>query len=232
MGDLGVKKLLVSLMASVLTVAAVPGHAATIVSSRFDTSSEGWRAGEFTQVQPSVDVTYNATARLISSGDVASNAGFLAPASYLGDKSNAFGGTLSFDLATASFDNAPYSAVALIGGGLTLYSLFTRAPATTLTPFSFSLVGSSFKTSNPFGSSGMTATDGQLRQALGSLEQLSILVDWQSGDDFTQLDNVTLADGAPVSGVPEPASWAMMLSGFGLLGAAMRRRGQAVVSLG
>lgn len=28
----------------------------------------------------------------------------------------------------------------------------------------------------------------------------------------------------PVGGVPEPASWAMMIGGFGLLGAAMRRR--------
>jgi hypothetical protein len=28
----------------------------------------------------------------------------------------------------------------------------------------------------------------------------------------------------PVSAVPEPATWAMMLGGFGLLGAATRRR--------
>ncbi|QDZ08977.1 PEP-CTERM sorting domain-containing protein [Sphingomonas panacisoli] len=29
---------------------------------------------------------------------------------------------------------------------------------------------------------------------------------------------------AAVSGVPEPATWAMMIMGFGLIGAAMRRR--------
>ncbi|UAK26472.1 PEPxxWA-CTERM sorting domain-containing protein [Sphingomonas nostoxanthinifaciens] len=34
------------------------------------------------------------------------------------------------------------------------------------------------------------------------------------------------------SGVPEPASWAMMLSGFGLLGGAMRRRQRTTVSFG
>lgn len=28
----------------------------------------------------------------------------------------------------------------------------------------------------------------------------------------------------PVAGVPEPATWAMMLGGFGFMGAAMRRR--------
>jgi hypothetical protein len=30
--------------------------------------------------------------------------------------------------------------------------------------------------------------------------------------------------------VPEPAAWAMMLTGFGLVGAAMRRRGKAVTA--
>lgn len=32
---------------------------------------------------------------------------------------------------------------------------------------------------------------------------------------------------APAGGVPEPASWAMMIAGFGLVGAAMRRRAPA-----
>lgn len=38
------------------------------------------------------------------------------------------------------------------------------------------------------------------------------------------LDNISLA------GVPEPASWAMMLGGFGLLGAAARRRNRSSVT--
>ncbi|WP_185965043.1 PEPxxWA-CTERM sorting domain-containing protein [Glacieibacterium frigidum] len=49
-----------------------------------------------------------------------------------------------------------------------------------------------------------------------------------------QLDNRALAGGGntltfdvapPVGGVPEPASWALMIGGFGLVGGAMRRRG-------
>ena len=40
------------------------------------------------------------------------------------------------------------------------------------------------------------------------------------------LDNVVLEAKAPVApGVPEPASWALMIAGFGLTGAAMRRWG-------
>jgi hypothetical protein len=41
--------------------------------------------------------------------------------------------------------------------------------------------------------------------------------DFSAGVTF---DNVTLGSGA----VPEPASWALMIAGFGLVGAAMRRR--------
>ena len=43
------------------------------------------------------------------------------------------------------------------------------------------------------------------------------------GDNYAGLDNVTLS-------VPEPASWAMMLGGFGMVGGAMRRRRNAVAA--
>jgi hypothetical protein len=40
------------------------------------------------------------------------------------------------------------------------------------------------------------------------------------GDAFTGLDNVSLG------AVPEPAAWSLMIAGFGLMGAALRRRPQ------
>jgi hypothetical protein len=40
---------------------------------------------------------------------------------------------------------------------------------------------------------------------------------------LSQLNN-TSGEGTPVGGVPEPATWAMMLLGFGGIGVAMRRR--------
>ena len=42
-------------------------------------------------------------------------------------------------------------------------------------------------------------------------------------------DNITLGAATP-GGVPEPASWAMLIAGFGLVGAAARRRRSTVVA--
>jgi hypothetical protein len=43
--------------------------------------------------------------------------------------------------------------------------------------------------------------------------------------DFLLIDNVQIG-----SAVPEPASWALMIVGFGLTGAALRRRHAAAVN--
>ncbi len=46
--------------------------------------------------------------------------------------------------------------------------------------------------------------------------------DQKVGDLFS--DNIPFSHDTPVSAVPEPAAWAMMITGFGLAGAAIRRR--------
>lgn len=48
----------------------------------------------------------------------------------------------------------------------------------------------------------------------------------RSGNDFG-LDDISLTR---TGGVPEPTSWAMMISGFGLVGGALRRRARTSVS--
>lgn len=50
-----------------------------------------------------------------------------------------------------------------------------------------------------------------------------------TGDEFYGIDNV-VATGTPAATgtVPEPASWALMLAGFGVVGGVMRRRATAV----
>ena len=44
------------------------------------------------------------------------------------------------------------------------------------------------------------------------------------------LDNITVFDVTAPGAVPEPTTWALMISGFGLAGAALRRRRTAVVT--
>jgi hypothetical protein len=43
-------------------------------------------------------------------------------------------------------------------------------------------------------------------------------------------DDITFGSGTPGPGVPEPATWAMLLAGFGLVGMAARRRKATVVT--
>jgi hypothetical protein len=42
--------------------------------------------------------------------------------------------------------------------------------------------------------------------------------------NFVVFDDVTFGSGSPGPGVPEPATWAMLLAGFGMAGAALRHR--------
>jgi hypothetical protein len=44
------------------------------------------------------------------------------------------------------------------------------------------------------------------------------------------IDNLAISR-IPTGGVPEPASWALVILGFGLAGATMRRRRTAIAAL-
>jgi hypothetical protein len=57
----------------------------------------------------------------------------------------------------------------------------------------------------------------------GFLNGFSYNVIYDYGNDLVRLDVID-AGMAPPAGVPEPASWALMIAGFGLVGSAMRRR--------
>ena len=48
-------------------------------------------------------------------------------------------------------------------------------------------------------------------------------IDFGGGANFVAYDNITFGSATP-GGVPEPASWAMLIAGFGLVGASQRRR--------
>ena len=63
---------------------------------------------------------------------------------------------------------------------------------------------------------------------IGNISRVNLL---SLDQDPTTMDDLQFEDvvGVIGGGVPEPATWAMMLAGFGLIGAAMRRRQKVAV---
>lgn len=78
---------------------------------------------------------------------------------------------------------------------------------------------------------GSTLTDtdwrnGTISFTTGTAAQLSLRAGGTSDSFGIYIDDVRLTG----TGIPEPAAWAMMLAGFGLVGGAMRRRGLKTVT--
>lgn len=71
------------------------------------------------------------------------------------------------------------------------------------------------------GNQGSPATNGLFTIWANAGEKITGITFSSTGNSF-EIDNLAL-------GVPEPASWAMMLGGFGFMGAAIRRRRRANV---
>lgn len=68
--------------------------------------------------------------------------------------------------------------------------------------------------------------DGSVQFVLGTSGVLSLRAAGTDDSYGIYIDDVQLSG----TGVPEPAAWAMMLAGFGLVGSAMRRKGLKVVT--
>ncbi|MEN2784928.1 PEPxxWA-CTERM sorting domain-containing protein [Sphingomonas qilianensis] len=69
-----------------------------------------------------------------------------------------------------------------------------------------------------------TLTGGSVAFSLTDVDPFDNFYDFTQGIDGGLIDVGTGPVVTPVPGVPEPATWAMMLLGFGFIGAAMRRK--------
>ena len=76
---------------------------------------------------------------------------------------------------------------------------------------------------------GVSSSFGNLRVTLGANQFLDFVVNNGNGapPEGTNYDSTGLS--GTISAVPEPASWALMIGGFGLVGFAMRRRVRTTV---
>jgi Laminin B (Domain IV)/PEP-CTERM motif len=209
--------------AAALLGLAGPASAAS-VSSTFDTGAEGWGVGDIsspvsTAPDSGTPPTYNATGGnpggFISTSDAQNIVAFLAPSKFLGDDSAFLGGKLTFDLQDlVPADSSPYPAVVLYTstGSISYTSI---SPGTSWTSFSIPLTAAGW-TIYPGGESNGTVpvTAAEFAAALGGVVNLAIEADWHTGADDTGLDNVVLASGGGPSPVPEPSTWAMMITGL------------------
>jgi hypothetical protein len=207
-------------------VAGTPARAATVIAeSRFDTGAEGWRNGDFTGGNAVHDVGWRIEDGFITAADDHEQfTAFLAPAAYLGDRRDARGGTLGFDIASRFRDTngaeLPY--VTLHGAGILLFGLLSaNPPGETFSRYEVVLAAENFLRGNPEDGVGTSpVSEAQFAAVLRSLTQLSIRADIASGQDLASLDNVVLTAGS----VPEPDAWLLMIIGAGHAGASVRRR--------
>jgi choice-of-anchor C domain-containing protein len=208
MGVFGMRKLLLGLSAVALLPAA--GQAASITNGSFE---DGTNPGSFSTVAAGQT---NITGWSVTSGSV----------DYIGSYWQASDGVRSVDLSGASIGTLAQTVAGLTNGASYRVTFdVARNPDGGLTPRTgtFSAGGQSFG----FAYTDATSTRADMKwqtvsyvfTAGGTDALISFSSDASGGCCFgPALDNVRIA------AVPEPATWAMMLGGFGLLGAATRRR--------
>jgi len=210
------------LAGSILTAVASSSFAVTLASSTFDASTEGWKAvngaSHFERLLDGGD-----PGGFIQAKDVNGETlwFFAAPSAYLGDKSAAYGGSLSFALKSDSTSPplaTTYADIHLLGAnGVRLVFTGDAVPTGGWTSYTVALVADgSWKVDSV---NGPNATAADFAGVLANLETLRIRGDYKQAVETTGLDSVVLT-----AAVPEPATAAMALAGLALLAGIARRR--------
>ena len=190
-------------------VATVPSSAFAAITSTFDNDAEGWLAVDLPWPDPGSPprplATYVPThvddgngGGYVGISDPSSGPLFYwrAPAVYLGDRSDAYGRMLSYDIANtgvASF--VDLEDVILVGAGLTLVYQTHEYPAQVFTHFSIGLGEAGWHVDTE---EGAAATAEQMQQVLGSLTSLYIRGEYLDGTvEVGLIDNVVFDSDLP-----------------------------------
>jgi hypothetical protein len=212
-----------------LALAPAAARADAIVTSTFDTNSEGWNTVSLNNsgaISGTHTVTWNATGGNpdghLSRTDPQAGTTFYwnAPAQFLGDMSAAYGGTLGYEVRHSGGSLYNAADVILVGGATPLTLVFDAAamPTTAWTLFSIPFSEGQWRVGSL---SGAFATQQQLMDVLAALTALRIRGEYIDGTGETgRLDNVSV--NAPPEPTPEPAALALM--GTGLAGCAVVAR--------
>ncbi len=162
-----------------------------MISTTFLSGLSGWTTSNTTEVYAPADGNPDGSIRGIEAGSGIWY--FVAPAEYLGDREDYYGGSLTFDLrqdvATNQFDE---SDVLLTGAGKTLVLDFPDNPGTGWTTYSVNLsLGAGWKVGS---TGGPIASEAVIREVLADLQSLKIRGEFVVGTtgDAANLDNVSM----------------------------------------
>lgn len=215
-----------------------------LASSSFDGDAEGWVVEDFVETfygsgsfgNPPVTVGSYSPGYGPSGGnpdgyitmtDPSENwFWFSAPITFLGDKSAAFGGSISLDMRIhpdPGTIGTVFPMVILVGGGNTLFAI-TDFPGDVFSQFEIPLTPCAWRVGNY--ATGQSPSATELLAVLGDLDALYISGDWVDGTETADLDNVgvyspsapsvcvALPDQGPNTGVS-----GVVITGTGFFGA-------------
>jgi hypothetical protein len=167
------------------------GISTILASSTFSTDAESWMMqGDGSEIAYSAaDATSDG---YVCSTDTSSGVDwfFQAPETWLGDRSAAYGGSLSFVL-RQSGDDQQYDSddVLLTGGGITLKYNTAENPGLDWTPFNVPLVETAGWVNT---TTGVPPTRDEMMSVLSALTEIKIRGEYREGDDTGCLDYAQL----------------------------------------
>ncbi len=179
-------------------VAAVTSAPPSAISSTFDVDNGGWSivAYPFESHSPNpatsllpFDGAFGNPPGSVRVGDVYGETGIAAPTSYLGNKSDFYGGSLHYEIFLRYTDDVTYPAVVLNGGTMSLYYETPSPLLNAWQPRNIPLSEAGWKVSGSY----TDATETQFRAVLSNLVGLYIYTEWHTGPDDTSVDNVILS---------------------------------------
>lgn len=176
-------------------------YAQSWVETRFTAGAEGWTVvnwnGNGAPVEPAWQSAGGNPDGFIRCNDVHGDGFWRAPASFHGDWSAAYGGTLSYD-AFSNYQGWKANDVYIAGNGQALSYWFPTNPPSAWTTHSVRLDASAgWQYGWNYDSIGTPATEAQIRSVLSSVTNVLIREEYAYGTDDSGLDNVVLFATSP-----------------------------------